>query len=57
MTFKELRLLSGMKMTEFGQYFELPYRTVQNWEYERRNCPLYLLKLMEYKLRNEGIIK
>lgn len=57
MTFKELRLLSGMNMTEFGQYFELPYRTVQNWEYGVRSCPEYLLKLMEYKLRKEEIIK
>ena len=57
MTFKELRLLSGMNRADFAQYFELPYRTVQNWEYEERNCPIYLLKLMEYKLRNEGVIK
>lgn len=57
MTFKELRELSGMNKTEFGQYFDLPYRTLQNWEYGERNCPVYLLKLMEYKLRKEGIIQ
>ena len=57
MTFKELRLLSGMNMTEFGQYFGFPYRTMQHWEAGTRKCPPYLLKLIEYKLRKEGFIE
>ncbi len=47
---------SGMKMTEFSEYFGIPYRTVQDWKAERRKCPDYLLDLMEYKLIKENII-
>lgn len=54
MTFKELRERSGMTRGQFAEYFEIPYRTVQNWELGLRECPEYLLKLMEYKLENEG---
>ena len=57
MTFNELREGSGMTRGQFAEYFEIPYRTVQNWELDLRVCPDYLLKLMQYKLVNEGKIK
>ena len=53
MTLKELRENSGMTRSEFAEYFEIPYRTVQNWEIGERKCPEYLLKLIEYKLNKE----
>jgi DNA-binding transcriptional regulator YiaG len=62
MTIKELRERSGMTRQQFAEYFGIAYRTVQNWELgsessNGRQCPEYLLALMEYKLRNENIIK
>lgn len=57
MTFKELRLKSGMTRSQFCEYFGIPYRTVQDWELGNRVCPEYLLALMEYKLKCEGIIQ
>jgi DNA-binding transcriptional regulator YiaG len=57
MTFKELRQQSGMSRPQFVEYFDIPYRTVQSWELEDRQCPDYLIRLMEYKLRNEGFIE
>ena len=56
MTFKELRERSGMTRSQFAEYFEIPYRTVQSWELEERKCPDYLLKLIEYKLKNEKLL-
>lgn len=56
MNLKELRLKTGWNMREFSEYFEIPYRTIQNWEGEQRKCPEYLLKLMRYKLIKENII-
>ena len=56
MKFKELRESSGMNMKEFSEYFNIPYRTIQNWDAVRRQCPEYLLELMEYKLLNENKI-
>ena len=57
MTFKELQEASGMNQREFGEYFGIPLRTIQNWCGGQRECPEYLLDLMLYKLKNEGIIK
>lgn len=57
MTFKELREASGMNKTDFGKYFGIPFRTVQNWEGGSRKCPEYLLDLMKYKLEKEGLLK
>ena len=56
MTFKELREASGMNKTDFGKYFGIPFRTIQNWEREERKCPDYLLELMKYKLEKESIL-
>lgn len=53
MTLKELRQASGMTQKAFAEYFEIPHRTIQNWEGGQRQCPQYLLKLMEYKLEKE----
>ena len=57
MTFKELREASGMTRNQFCEYFGIPYRTVQDWELGNRKCPEYLLNLIEYKLKHEGLIK
>ena len=53
----ELRESTGMTRTEFCEYFEIPYRTVQDWELGNRKMPDYLLRLMEYKIRMEQGIK
>lgn len=57
MTFKELREASGMNKTDFGKYFGIPFRTIQNWEGGLRKCPDYLLELMKYKLEKEGFLE
>jgi DNA-binding transcriptional regulator YiaG len=57
MNVKELREAAGMTRKQFQEYFGIPYRTIQDWELGNRECPAYLLDLMEYKLRNEGHIK
>lgn len=60
MTVKDLRNASGMTQKEFGEYFGIPKRTIENWETESlssgRKCPPYLLDLMQYKLEKENII-
>lgn len=45
----ELRNKTGMNRREFCQYFNIPYRTVQDWELGSRKMPGYLLELMEFK--------
>lgn len=55
--FKSLRQESGMTQKAYAEYFDIPQRTIENWESGQRVCPKYLFKLMEYKLKNEGICK
>lgn len=56
MTIKELRKATGMTQKAFGEYFNIPHRTIQNWEGGQSVCPVYLLELIEYKLRKENLI-
>jgi putative transcriptional regulator len=56
MNVRELRTATGMTQKEFADYFHIPFRTLQNWEGGQRKAPEYLVKLIEYKLKMEGII-
>lgn len=56
-TFKDLREASGMTRLQFSEYFGIPYRTIQDWELGNRRCLPYLMGLMEYKLKHEGMIR
>lgn len=51
----ELRNSTGMSRKEFCAYFEIPYRTLQDWELGNRKMPDYLLRLMEYKIEMEKL--
>ena len=50
---KALREKYKLTRKEFTELFEIPYRTVQDWELGNRKCPNYLIKLIEYKLEKE----
>ncbi len=52
----ELRESTGMTRREFCDYFEIPYRTMQDWELGNRKMPDYLLRLMIYKIEIEKLI-
>jgi len=53
----QLRESTGMTRREFCDYFEIPYRTLQDWELGNRKMPDYLLHLMIYKVKIEKLIK
>lgn len=57
MNIKELRTLSGMTQQAFADYFGVSKRAVESWEGGKRQCPEYLLNLMQYKLEKERIIE
>lgn len=54
---KELRELTGMNRKEFCEFFQIPYRTVTEWELGNRHAPEYVLRLLEYYIRMENITK
>ena len=54
---KELRESTGMNRKEFCDYFQIPYRTVTDWERGIRHAPDYVLRLLEYYIMNERLGK
>ena len=57
MRIKDIRTQSGMTQKAFAEYFNIPKRTLEEWEAERRKPPVYVLDLIEYKLKKESLIK
>lgn len=57
MKIKEMRTACGMTQAQFSEYFNIPKRSIENWESESRTAPAYLIELIEYKLINEKLIE
>jgi len=53
---KELRESTGMNRKEFCKYFQIPYRTVTEWELDNRHAPEYVLRLLAYKVKMDDLI-
>ena len=53
---RKLRDDMQMNRKEFCEYFEIPYRTVVDWEAGKRKMPEYVFRLMQYKALAEKII-
>lgn len=43
---KAIRKRTGMTQAEFAAEFEMPRRTIENWESGSRTPPPYLIKLL-----------
>ena len=52
---RKLRESTGMNRKEFCEYFEIPYMTETDWELGNRRVPLYVLRLMAYKIQMEKL--
>ena len=53
----QLRKETGMNRKQFCEYFDIPYRTVTDWELGNRQMPEYLLRLMKYKVEVERLME
>ena len=51
----ELRKSTGMNRKQFCEYFQIPYRTMTDWELGNRTMPDYLFRLMVYKVKIEKL--
>lgn len=47
MELKEMRKLLGLSQSAFGKRYNIPVRTIQDWESRRRKAPIYVLELLE----------
>lgn len=50
---KEIRQLTGLSQTAFGDKYGIPMRTIQNWENEKRECPAYVVALLERVVKED----
>ena len=55
MSIKNLRLNTRMPQKAFAEYFNIPVRTLQDWEGGRRIPPKYVIELIKYKLKKERV--
>lgn len=53
MNIKEIRQLTGLSQTAFGNKYGIPMRTIQNWENGKRECPSYLVSLLERVVKED----
>ena len=52
-----LRERSRMDYSGKIKALNIPYRTVTDWEHDTRHAPDYVLRLLEYYIQMEGLIK
>lgn len=57
MTIKEIRTSMGLSQQQFADYFEIPVKTIRDWEQGRRKPPDYIPKLLERVWRAEKELK
>lgn len=55
-TILELRRAAGMTQKAFSEYFNIPKRTIEQWEGNHRECKDYIIELIKYKLEKENLI-
>lgn len=46
-TIKEIRDLARISRAEFSRKYNIPVRTLEDWESGKRKCPIYVLELLQ----------
>lgn len=50
---KKLRELTGLSQQAFSDKYEIPKRTIEDWEAERRAPSEYVIKLLERAVKED----
>ena len=53
MELKEMRKLLRLSQSAFGERYNIPVRTIQDWESGRRKAPRYVLELLERVVKED----
>lgn len=56
MTIKDIRKSTGLSQKGFADKYNIPKRTIQEWEQERREPPDYLVRLLEFKVKEDLVM-
>lgn len=52
---RELRVSTGKSRKEFCELYQIPYRTMTEWELGQRHAPEYVIRLLTYYIRTQRI--
>ena len=55
MNIREIRALANLSQVNFGKKYNIPLRTIQDWEAGKRKPPIYVVELLEFKVRYDLI--
>lgn len=55
MNIREIRALANLSQVNFGKKYNIPLRTIQDWEAGKRKPPIYVVELLEFKVRYDFI--
>ncbi len=55
MDIRAMRKRLGNTQSEFAKRYNIPFRTIQNWETGRRTPPEYIVDLLEHRVREDLI--
>lgn len=50
---RALRAETGLNRKQFAEHFQIPLRTVEEWEAGRRKPPEYIPRLIKYQIMYE----
>lgn len=53
MTIKEIRSLTGLTQEKFSVKYHIPKRTIENWESGVSAPPVYVVELLEFRVKSE----
>ena len=53
MNIREMRTRLGDTQSEFAARYNIPFRTVQNWETGMRKPPEYIVNLLEQRIKDD----
>lgn len=51
MNIREMRMQLGISQSDFAARYKIPFRTIQNWETEKRIPPRYIIDLLENRVK------
>lgn len=57
MNIKEIRKSTGMSQAKFSEALNIPKRSLEKWETGERNCPVYVVELIAYRVRHDPIFE
>ena len=53
---KAARTKTGLSMRAFGEKFNIPMRTIQDWERAERKAPEYVVDMLEHEVALEDVV-